>query len=101
MNEERLFDIPEGWVQVVPLQKTFIIHPVEYKILEEDKLLHWFIFVTDLCNFRVFDRVTGEFKKHRKLRKKQMFAEMEKDLSQYDSSYKFQLFENKNKQYKG
>ena len=87
-----LFNIPEGWLQVVPLQKTLVVHPVEYKIFEEDKLLHWFIYVTDLRNFRVFDRVTGEFKKHRKARKKQMFAEMEKELAKYDSTYQYQVY---------
>lgn len=39
-TEEKLFNIPEGWVQVVPLQKTLVIHLVEYKIFEGDKLLH-------------------------------------------------------------
>lgn len=77
---EKLFDIPEGWMQVTPLQRTRFIHPVEFKIYEDDKLTHFYIFVTDLSKFRVFDRVTGEFKRHRKLTKQRMFSKMEKFL---------------------
>ena len=77
---EKLFDIPEGWMQVTPLQRTYFVHPVEIKIYEDDKLLHFYIFVTDLSKFRVFDRVTGKFKRHRKPTKQRMFSEMEKIL---------------------
>ena len=73
---DKLFDIPEGWEQVTPLQRTLIVHPTEFKIYDGDKLIHHFIFVTDFVHFRVFDRVTGEFKKHRKLRKQKMFKDM-------------------------
>ena len=80
---DKLFDIPEGWEIVTPLQRTYWAHPTEIKIYDEDKLIHYFVFVTDFVHFRVFDRVTGEFKKHRKLRKQKMFKSMEADLEQY------------------
>ena len=80
---DKLLDIPEGWEMVTPLQRTHVVHPTEFKIYDKDKLIHYFVFVTDFEHFRVFDRVTGEFKKLRKLRKQKMFKYMEAELEQY------------------
>lgn len=56
--------------------------PIDFKIYDGDKLIHSLIFVTDFEHFRVFDRVTGKFIKHRKPRKQKMFKSMEAELEQ-------------------
>lgn len=73
----KLYEIPEGYIQVIPFNNEFVLHPKEIKLYDEDELIHYFVFVTDYSNFRVFDRVTGEFKKHRKQTKKKLFESEE------------------------
>jgi len=68
-----MFNIPEGYIQVTPYNNSMYVQPKEIKIYEEDKLIHCFVFVTDFDKFRVFDLVTGEFKRHRRNTKKKLF----------------------------
>lgn len=82
-ENKKLFYIPDGWVQVVPMQRTRVIHPTEIKVYDENRLVHYFVFVTDLNKFRVFDKVTGEFKRHRKARKQKMFSSMQEQIAAY------------------
>ena len=62
-----MFNIPKGYIQVTPYDNSMFVNPKEIKLYEENKLIHYFVFVTDFDKFRVFDRVTGEFKRYRKV----------------------------------